>query len=436
MRVNVCLLIVVSALALPVSAQERPAEGVEAPPLHLADAIAFARKHHPSLAGATARVTAARQGAEVARSLMPPMFDATIWQWPVTSFNPGDVNMYMFMLEQELPGKGKRDLRAAASARTADRMAADAAVRTRTIESGVIEAYAALRASGREIAATRAAQPLANELVQATEAAYASGRGTQASVVRAGLAETELSERLVMLQADADMRRVGLNAAMGRDPSTPIGALDDTEPGALVPPLQVLLDRAGDTHPELLAARAGIAEAEAGADVAKAEGKPDWVVQGGYMLMPGEAGAWTARVGVTWPSAPWVKKRVSASATEADALAQAARADLETSRQQIARMIAEARVSLVGTLARLAVVRNTMRPQTAHIVEASRLAFASGQLPLSEVLDAQRMQLETEAQIARLSGQADVGWAALEAVVGADLAAPAAVQSPVNPGKE
>ena len=50
----------------------------------------------------------------MARSLMPPMFDATIWQWPVTSFNPGDVNMYMFMLEQQLPGKGKRDLRAAA----------------------------------------------------------------------------------------------------------------------------------------------------------------------------------------------------------------------------------------------------------------------------------------------------------------------------------
>ena len=237
MRVNVCLLVVVSALAQPVSAQERPAEGVNAPPLHLADAIAFARVHHPALAGATARVTAARQGAEVARSLMPPMFDATIWQWPVTSFNPGDVNMYMFMLEQELPGKGKRDLRAAASARAADRMAADAVVRTRTIESGVIEAYAALRATGREIGATRAAQPLANELVQATEAAYASGRGTQAAVVRAALAETELSERLVMLQADADMRRVELNAAMGRDPSTPIGTLDDAAPSALVPPL-------------------------------------------------------------------------------------------------------------------------------------------------------------------------------------------------------
>ena len=69
----------------------------------------------------------------------------------------------------------------------------------------------------------------------------------------------------------------------------------------------------------------------------KTEGKPDWVVQGGYMLMPGQAGAWTARVGVTWPSAPWAKKRVSASTAEADALAQAARSDLETSRQQIAR---------------------------------------------------------------------------------------------------
>ena len=61
---------------------------VEPPPLHLADAVAWARDHHPSLAAASARIAAAQQAPAMARSLMPPMLDATIWQWPVTSINP------------------------------------------------------------------------------------------------------------------------------------------------------------------------------------------------------------------------------------------------------------------------------------------------------------------------------------------------------------
>jgi outer membrane protein TolC len=391
------------------------------PPLHLADAIAWAREHHPVQAAAAARVAAARQAPEMARSLMPPMFDATIWQWPVTTINPANVNMYMFMLEQELPGKGKRDLRAAAAQREVDRMAADAAARSRDVVTRVMQAYASLQATEREIVATRANERSAADLVHATEAAYAAGRSMQSSVLRATLAETDLTERMAMLEADRDMRRVTLNASMGRALDTPIGVLDDDPPFTVVPPLTTLLERASETHPDLGVVRADIAAAEAGVSVARAEGKPDWVVQGGYMLMPGEAGAWTARVGLTWPGAPWAKKRFAAATAEAEARAQAARADLENARQQIARMVAEARATLAGTLARLQILERTMRPQAAQAVEASRIAFASGQVPLAEVVDAQKMQLQTEAQIARLSGDADIAWAALESVVGVDL---------------
>jgi outer membrane protein, heavy metal efflux system len=439
MRVVAALVpLVVLASGPPLRAQEPLAPGSAAPPLHLADAIEWARVHHPSLAAAAARVDAARQGPEMARSLMPPMLDATIWQWPVTSANPADVNMYMFMLQQELPGRGKRNLRVAVAERSVDRMVADAGVRERAVKTRVVQAYVALRATEREIAAVQAAQPAASELVRASEAAYAAGRGAQAAVVRAALGETEIAERLVMLQADADLRRVALNIAMGRPPSTPVGALDDEAPVADVPPLTVLLDRAVEAHPELRASRAQIAEADASLAVAQAERKPDWVVQGGYMLMPGDAGAWTARVGLTWPTAPWSRKRLAASTAEATANAQAARADLETSQLEIARMIAEARVTLVGALARLALVRDTMRPQSSHVVDASRLAFAAGQIPLSEVLDAQRMQLETDVQVAKLSGEADLAWTALEAAVGADLGTvPRATAASAEPtGKE
>jgi len=417
-------------------AQDPGAPETAAPPLHLAEAITWARDHHPSLAAASARIAAARQGPAMARSLMPPMIDATIWQWPVTSINPDDVNMYMFMIEQELPGRGKRQLRAVAAEREVGRVTAAAAVRARSVVTGVLQAYAALRATEHELAVTREADTAARDLIRATEATYAAGSGMQSSVVRAALAETELAERLVMLQADAEMRRVALNGAMGRAPLTPIGALDDTPPFPIVPSLAVLIEEATAAHPELGMARAELASADAGLAVARAESKPDWVVQGGYMLMPGDAGAWTARVGLTWPSAPWAKKRLSAVTLDAQAQILAAQADLDGGRQQIVRMIAEARAALVGTLARLDLLRTTMRRQSAHLLEATRLAFASGKVPLTEVVDAQKMQLQTEVDIARATSDADIAWAALEAAVGSDLRSAFPIATPPNGGKE
>jgi outer membrane protein, heavy metal efflux system len=411
----------VLASAPPVGAQVTSSPPGDPPPLHLSDAVAWARAHHPSLASATARVKAAEQEPAMARSLMPPMLEAQIWQWPVTSINPADANMYMFMVQQDLPGRGKRALRAEAAERQVDVATAGVAVRERAVVTGVLAAYAALRATQREIDATRASKPAARDLVRATEVAYAAGRGMQAGVVRTALADTELTERIVMLDAEAARDRVALNVAMGRDPAAAIGPLDDTPPFPTVPALVELLDRASDLHPELAMGRAEVIQADAGLAVARTDRKPDWVVRGGYMLMPGGAGAWTASVGASWPTAPWARRRLSAATAEAQALADAAKADLEGTRQDIARRIADARATLAGVLSQLAVVRETMRPQTVHLVEASRLAFAAGQIPLAEVLDAEKMRLETEVQIARLSGQADLAWAELETAVGADL---------------
>jgi hypothetical protein len=39
------------------------------------------------------------------------MFETQIWGWPITTLNPIRTDMYMFMAEQELPGKGKRAAR-------------------------------------------------------------------------------------------------------------------------------------------------------------------------------------------------------------------------------------------------------------------------------------------------------------------------------------
>ena len=120
--------------------------------------------------------------------------------------------------------------------------------------------------------------------------------------------------------------------------ATPIGALDDRPSRApLVPSHRRRCSIAAAT----VASRScGAARARSRgpptrrATPRRAEGRPDWVVQGGYMLMPGQAGAWTARAsGMTWPSRAVGRSSGSASVRPRPTRSRRPRrADLETSR--------------------------------------------------------------------------------------------------------
>ena len=98
------------------------------PPLSLAEALREAGEHNPEILALRARVGVAAERPAQARSLSAPMLRGQIWQWPFNSLNPASVNMYMFTASQELPGKGKRELRAAVSEKDVALAAADVAV--------------------------------------------------------------------------------------------------------------------------------------------------------------------------------------------------------------------------------------------------------------------------------------------------------------------
>ena len=85
----------------------------DGPPLTLRGAVDEALQRNPSLIVLRAQFEAARHRPAQERYLAPPSFEAQIWQWPVTTLNPLNTNMYMFTVQQELPGRGKRALRAA-----------------------------------------------------------------------------------------------------------------------------------------------------------------------------------------------------------------------------------------------------------------------------------------------------------------------------------
>src|SRR5262245_19562490 len=74
-----------------------------APSLTLDAALSDAFYRNPVLVALRREYDAALAAPAQERFLMPPMFEAQIWAWPLTTLNPVRTDMYMFMGEQEIP---------------------------------------------------------------------------------------------------------------------------------------------------------------------------------------------------------------------------------------------------------------------------------------------------------------------------------------------
>ena len=353
-----CALFCLVGLAgLPVAgfAQAAPAEGPPAwagPPVTLQGALAhaFAANAELRLARAEAAPLSDRPAQE--QSLMPPRLEAQVWQWPVTTIDPRDTDMYMFMVEQDIPGRGKRERRVQVARAIA---AADAAVEARRLQvaGAVRQAYTRLALARRDVRSAWETAGGLDGLVAAAQTTYAAGGGSQALVVRAMLAVSRVRERLA-------------------------------SPGA-----PSRLDGAG-----------------------------------GYMLMPGDAGAWSARVGLTWPSAPWARGRTTAAVAEAEKRREAARAALAAIEARLGQAHAEAAARVSAAASRLEALRTAVVPQARHLVDATRVSFQAGQGSLVDTLDAQQQLLEAELDEARAVHELELARADLDTAAGADWIAP------------
>ena len=148
----------------------------EGPPLTLAAAIQEAQAKNADLIVLRQQIGVMRQRPAQEHALNPPMAEATIWQWPINTLNPANTNMYMFLLGQEIPGRGKRDLRAAVAEKDVALAETDVTVRARQVVNDIRQAYASLFIARKAIDVHLASVDLLRQIADVSEAKYATGR--------------------------------------------------------------------------------------------------------------------------------------------------------------------------------------------------------------------------------------------------------------------
>ncbi len=389
-----------------------------APTLSLADALRLAQERSRGLAAQDAAVAAAREMAVAAGQRPDPVLRAGINNLPIDgpdrfTLTRDFMTMRALGVAQELTRADKLQARSdrferEAQAAGAARALALANLRRDTalawLERSLQERLRALLLQQREQAALQ---------IDAAEAAYRGGRGAQGDVFAARLGVAQLDDRIAQTERQAASATTGLARWIGSAAAQPLAEAPAADTVALQ--LAELEDRLAH-HPqiELLAQREAVAQAEA--QVARSNRKPDWNVE----LMFSQRGPAYSNMLSLNLSVPLQWDRANRQDRELGARLALAQ-QLGAEREEATRAhVAEAAAMLQewqAERARLARYDQTLVPLAGERTRAAITAYRSNTGPLSAVLEARRAELDTGIERLRLEGDAARLWAQLNFMI-------------------
>ena len=390
----------------------------QAAPLTLEEALRLAQERSRQLPAQDAAAAAAREMAVAAGQRPDPTLKAGISNLPVNgedrfSLTRDFMTMRSVGVMQELTRDSKLRARSARYERDAE-----VAEAGRTLALANLQRDTALASLDR-FYQERMRDVLSRQRdearlqIEAADAVYRGGRGSQADVFAARSAVAQIEDRI----AQADRQLATAKTQLARWVGVAAG-----EPLASVPSLDTVRLRAEDLeaqiahHPQIAVLRGQEAAAQADVELAQANKRPDWSVE----LMFSQRGpAYSNMVSVNvsvplqWDQTNRQDRELAAKL----ALLEQARAQREE----------EVRMHVAQTLAMLQEWRSnrerlqrydaSLLPLAGERTQAALAAYRGGAGPLSSVLEARRAEIDTRMERLRLEMDSARLWAQLNYLV-------------------
>jgi len=390
--------------------------------LALADVVADALKANPEITAAEQRYAAARLRPVQERSLPDPMvaagYNASGKPFPGAGLGTEPIANIGFMVTQELPYPGKRQLRGTIAAREADAMSQDIDVARLSITSRVKQAYYRLAytyAVGDVLARNRA---LLETLLKVSEGRYAVGHAAQQDVIKAQTQFSILELQQLRIAQERATRAGELNALLNRPPLSPLGRPDDLVLTPFDEALDALVLLAAQHAPMLQRERIMVDRAQLSVDSARKEFRPDFAFTGGYYYMGAMPAMYEFRFDV---KVPFQRARRAAAVAEQLSVVDAARSTYESSRLTVQAQLQED-YQMASTTERLAgLYHDTVLPQARFALESSMASYQTGAVDFLSVLSNFGSVLEYEMTYFEELTSFHTAVSRLEAMTGAAL---------------
>lgn len=405
-------------------------------PLTLDQALRLAQERSRQLPAQDAAVAAAREMSAAAGQRPDPTLKTGLNSLPINgpdrfSLTRDSFTMLSVGLTQELTRQDKLKARSARFDREAD-----------AAEAGRALALASLRRDTAMAWLDRHYQERMRDLLQiqrsetalqieAAEAAYRGGRGTQSDVFAARSAVAQLDDRIRQAERQIASAKTKLARWVGADAEQPLAS----PPTLAKPRLEAAsLETQLEHHPQvaLLVRQEAVARAEA--DIAQSNKRPDWSVELTYSQRS-SAYSNMVSVNVSIPLRWDQKNRQDREVSSRLALAEQMRAQREEATRE---HVAETRSWLQqwqSNRERLEQYDAALIPLASERTRAVIATYRGAGSPLTSVLEARRIEIDTRMERLRLEMETAALWAQLEYLIPAEHPASAAnrIDAPKEP---
>jgi len=390
----------------------------QAGPLSLADALRLAEARSRQLPAQDAAAQAARELAVAAGQRPDPVLKAGVNNLPVNgsdrfSLTSDFMTMRSVGVMQEWTRGDKLRARSARFEREAEAAEAQRELALANLQRDTATAWLERYYQERMRDVLRQQRDEAMLQVQGAEASYRGGRGTQADVFAACSAVAQIDDRLAAAERDLTSARTMLARWIGNVPDDALAAPPSLEDLRL---RDETLDAHIALHPQIAVMVKQAAAAQAEADAARANKRPDVSVELMYSQR-GPSYSNMVSLGVSVPL-QWDQKNRQDRELAAKL---AAVEQMRAQREEDTRMhVAEARVMLQqwrSSRERLRRYDDELLPLAVDRIRAALAAYRGAAGPLAAVLDARRAEIDTRMERLRLEMEAARLWAQLNYLV-------------------
>jgi cobalt-zinc-cadmium efflux system outer membrane protein len=365
----------------------------------LGSLVTQALSENREVAAAERKWQASAQRAGQATSLPDPLLGADVERAGTTDFS--DYHDIEYMVQQDLPGWGKRKARATVAQLDAEAEGFRYLETARSVRGRVVGAYWDLWLAQRNVGLAKEARDLMARMEQSALARYETGQAMQTEVLRLQVEAARMSNEVISMERELGVARTALNSLLNAPPGTPRAVEGDPALPVLAGSLTDMQQRARRFCCILLSfLRARDARAAA-LRAAKVERRPDWQVRVEARQFE-ESGSIEEYDTALFVNIPWLwRGKYGAMIREAQAKVDVADADYENEVNRTMLEIQELYTRTENAERAMRLNRDTLLPRARSLIESAVAAYQTGQSPLLEFLEAQKTRLDIEREAVR-----------------------------------
>jgi len=380
----------------------------EPAPLYLDDVIAEAVRNNPEIMAVRSQYEAARARTSALRQMPDPLVGVEF-----------DGRVRMYSVTQQIPFPGKLAAGSAVARTTVEAYVYLMAEKEQDITNRVKKAYALLAMNHMNVRVLQRSVANLMQIYRVASRQYAVGKSVQAYVLRAQVELARAEEQLRVQKDEVAIVEAQLNTLLDRPVDAELGIPVSMEVQMAAFPYDSLINLARRSQPHLQAVHQEVKHAEQMVSAARQQYFPDMMVKISRMDSDMDAADQKYMFGLTLPV--WFFGKQNEMIREAQAHLDGAAARYRAQENAERLHIYEAQVSVQSKDRTVRLLEDAILPQAEANLRAALAAYETDQMNFQNVLDSEKILIQSELEYYRAQAELFSAVADLEKAVGNDL---------------